>query len=280
MYYVVVSGLSGSGKSTALRALEDAGFFVTDNLPPELWGALYDLAAARGLACVAVSSDSRTRDFLAALDPSWERLRRRDGTRTLFLEASDETLLRRYNLTRRNHPLALGEPSLTVDFARERTLLAPFRALADTVIDTTDLSAAALSARVVALYGGQTGFDLRLMSFGFKYAPPRDADLVLDVRSLPNPHYDSVLKPHTGLEPEVAAYVFAGEGEAFYGRLAAYVRDNAERARDSGRRSYNVAIGCTGGQHRSVAVSERLARELGDLGAHVVDHRDLPETQA
>lgn len=188
MPFIVVSGLSGSGKSTVLRTLEDAGFFTTDNLPPELWGAMHDLATARGLERVAISTDARTRDFLGALESSYERLsRRREDLRVLFLEATADVLLKRYNLTRREHPLG---DSLLVDFARERELLAPLRSIADTVIDTTDLSAGELAERVLKLYRTERDFHLRLVSFGFKHSPPRDVDMVLDVRSLPNPYYD------------------------------------------------------------------------------------------
>ncbi len=272
MQFLVVSGLSGAGKNTSLRALEDAGFFVTDNLAPELWSAQYDLAQSAGLTRVAVSTDSRTRAFLTAVDQAWARLSRKDGVRLLFLEAEDEVLLRRYNMTRRGHPLSEG--SLMLDFQRERELLASLRALADVVVDTGGLTTAELVSRALAFAGAEHGFDLRLMSFGFKHAPPRDADLVLDVRSLPNPYYEPRLSPLTGLDPQVAAYVFS-EGDGYYQSLAAFVRESAQRARAQRRRSYNVAIGCTGGQHRSVAVAERLARELTDLGAHVVDHRDV-----
>ncbi|MBZ9714719.1 RNase adapter RapZ [Deinococcus multiflagellatus] len=274
MPFVVVSGLSGSGKSTALRTLEDAGFFITDNLPPELWGAMHDLVSARGLPCVAISTDARTRDFLGALEASYVRLsRRREDLRVLFLEANTDVLLKRYNFTRREHPLG---DNLMLDFARERELLAPLRAIADTVIDTTHLSARDLSAKVLRLFRLENDFHLRLMSFGFKHAPPRDADLVLDVRSLPNPYYDPVLRPRTGLDPAVARYAFGDpEAEAFYAELRDFVRVAAERARAAGRHGYTVAVGCTGGQHRSVAVAARLAQDLKDLNVDIMDHRDM-----
>lgn len=274
MPFIVVSGLSGSGKSTVLRTLEDAGFFTTDNLPPELWGAMHDLATARGLERVAISTDARTRDFLGALESSYERLsRRREDLRVLFLEATADVLLKRYNLTRREHPLG---DSLLVDFARERELLAPLRSIADTVIDTTDLSAGELAERVLKLYRLERDFHLRLVSFGFKHSPPRDVDMVLDVRSLPNPYYDPALRPRTGLDRNVADYVFQNEdAEAFYADLRDFVRTAAERARAAGRHGYTVGIGCTGGQHRSVAVTERLAADLKALNVEVGDHRDM-----
>ncbi|WP_424951782.1 RNase adapter RapZ [Deinococcus sp.] len=276
MPFIIVSGLSGSGKSTALRALEDAGYFATDNLPPELWGAMSALAQARNIERVVISTDARTRDFLAALDSSFERLKKRhEGVRLYFLEATPEVLLRRYNLSRRTHPL--GDPSLLLDFQREAELLAPLRAIADTVIDTTALNSVQLAERILGLVGVSQGFDLRLTTFGFKHAPPRDVDLMLDVRTLPNPYYDPELRPLTGLDEAVARYVFAGEeSEGFYRHLQAYLRESAERARAAGRHSYSVAVGCTGGQHRSVAVAERLKHDLGDLGARVIDHRDIP----
>lgn len=274
MPFIVVSGLSGSGKSTVLRALEDAGFFITDNLPPELWGSMHDLATARGLERVAVSTDARTRDFLAALEDSYVRLsRRREDLRVLFLEADAEVLLRRYNLTRREHPLG---DTLMVDFARERELLSPLRSIADTVIDTTNLTARELADRVLHTFRLEHDFHLRLMSFGFKHAPPRDADLVVDVRTLPNPYYDPALRPRTGLDRDVADYVFRDpESEVFYEEVREFVRTSAERARKSGRHGYTVAVGCTGGQHRSVAVAARLTRDLGDLNALLTDHRDM-----
>ena len=276
MAFIVISGLSGSGKSTALRALEDADYFTTDNLPPELWSALGKLAQTRGIDKVAVTTDARTRDFLEAIDGSLARLRqRRDDVRILYLEAEAEVLLKRYNLTRREHPL--GDPSLLLDFQRERELLAPLRALADSVIDTTSLSAAQLIERLLSWLDVASGFDLRLFTFGFKHAPPRDVDLVLDMRTLPNPFYDPELRPKTGLDRDVAAYVFGDEAsQVFYQHTREFLREAAERARQHGRRSYNVAIGCTGGQHRSVAVAVRLEQDLSDLGARIIDHRDMP----
>lgn len=274
MPFIIVSGLSGSGKSTVLRTLEDTGFFITDNLPPELWGAMNDLVSARGLKKVAISTDARTRDFLASLESSFARLsRRQEDLRVLFLEANAEVLLKRYNLSRREHPLG---NNLMLDFARERELLAPLRSMADTVIDTTNLSAKELSERVMKMFHLEHDFTLRILSFGFKHSPPRDADLVIDVRSLPNPYYDPELRSHTGLEKDVQDYIFKEEqAEQFYREIRDFVQMSAARSRDSGRHGYTVAVGCTGGQHRSVAVASRLAHDLKDFNVDITDHRDL-----
>lgn len=270
--FVLVSGLSGAGKGTALRALEDQGFFVTDNLPPALWRPLFERALQRGLSRLAVSCDVRTRAFLDDLQPCLESLRERLHPRVLFLEASDETLLQRYNLTRRLHPLG---DTLMLDLARERQLLSGLRAVADVVIDTTALTPAGLSARVAEAFALGPAFGLRLLSFGFKHAPPRDADLVLDVRAMPNPYYLPELRDRSGQEDAVAQHVFSGDGEAFYERLREYLRFSADAARAAGRHTYNVAVGCTGGQHRSVAVVERLLGDLSEFSPRLIDHRDV-----
>ena len=209
MRFVLVSGLSGSGKSTALRALDDAGFFVTDNLPPQMWLEHLRLARLKGVDKLAVCTDARTHLFFDGLEACLDALALETPFQLLFLEASNDVLLSRYNLTRRAHPL--GELSLFMDFRREHELLAPLRERADIVLDTTALGSSELLERVKSVLLLQTEFHLGVSSFGFKHAPPRDADLVLDVRGLPNPHYVPTLKPRTGLDEEVAAYVFRGQ---------------------------------------------------------------------
>lgn len=275
MTFVIVSGLSGSGKSTAMRALEHSDCFVVDNLPPCMWSSLHEEGARRGVKRIAVSCDARTRAFLGGLDEQLEAVRALAGdVRIVFLEAGHEVLLRRYNFTRREHPL--GE-NLMADFLQERQMLVDLRMRADVVIDTSALDERALAARVLEFASVQQRFGLRLMSFGFKHAPPRDADLVLDVRSMPNPYYEDDLREKTGKSPEVAAHVFGNaKAEAFYLQLRDFVESVASRAEQDGRHGYSVAIGCTGGQHRSVAVVERLATELRQLSPKIIAHRDIP----
>jgi UPF0042 nucleotide-binding protein len=270
--FVVVSGLSGAGKTTAGHALEEFGYFVTDNLPPHLWASLLEGCAARGLTRVAVVADARTRFFLEEVDAALEMCARIVKPEVVYLEADDEVLIRRYGLTRRSHPL--HEPTLLGDLREERRVLEGVRMRAERLIDTSNLSAKALIARLRGLYGVDSGFAVTLFSFGFKHGAPRDADLVLDARSLPNPFYAPDLKERSGLEPDVAAHVFSSEGTAFYRELREFAAANLEAAERSGRTNYAIAVGCTGGFHRSVAVVEALARDLSTY--HVqVEHRDL-----
>ena len=267
--FVVVTGLSGAGKTTAVQALEEFGFFTTDNLPPQLWGKTLELCLLQGLTQVAVVTDARTRHFLQDIE-SWLKTVAVKPV-VVYLEADEDVLIRRYGFTRRTHPL--HESTLIGDLRAEREVLSELREQADVVIDTSLLSAKALIAKLRGLFGEDRAFTLSLSSFGFKHGAPRDADLVLDVRGMPNPFYDSILKHRSGLEADVSQYVFSSDGTAFYQLLRDFVSANAELARRSERSSYAVAIGCTGGFHRSVAVVEALARDLSF--ASTVSHRDL-----
>lgn len=271
---LVLTGLSGAGKTTALQALEDLGFFAVDNLPPGLWGRLVNEARARGEERIAVSVDARTERFLDGVEQGLADLTSMGfGPEVLFLEADEASLIRRYSFTRRAHPLAEG--TLTSDIRRENAALLPLRQLAHTVIDTTDLSAAQLRDTLSRKYGDGQTFRLQLVSFGFKRGAPRDADMVLDVRSMPNPYYDPELRSLPGTEHSVASYVLQGGGLAIYEQLTGFVRSMVRLAAGSGRSQYTVAIGCTGGQHRSVAVSERLSQELAPEFLVQVEHRHL-----
>ncbi|HWG85606.1 MAG TPA: RNase adapter RapZ [Deinococcales bacterium] len=271
--FVVVSGLSGAGKTTALHALEELGYYTTDNLPPGLFGPLLQCCLEQEQPLVAVVVDARTRHFLHDLPAALERSGAFREPEIVFLEADDETLIRRYGLTRRTHPLR--EPTLVADLREERRVLADVRARAGTIIDTTSLTARSLLERFGALFGSGGGPILRLYSFGFKHGAPRDADLVLDVRGMPNPYYDPDLEPLSGLDPRVREHVFSPEAVGFYFEVENFLESSLEMAQRAGRKSYTVAVGCTGGRHRSVAVVESLARDINSAWRVAVEHRDI-----
>ena len=279
---VLVTGLSGAGRGTAAKVLEDLGWYVADNLPPELIARMVELGLAAGsrITQLAVVMDVRSRGFTGDLD--WVRrdlATRNIAPRVLFLEASDDILVRRYEQNRRSHPLQGGE-TLAEGIARERALLAPVRASADLVIDTSKLSVHALRESIERAFAGEVvpETSVTVESFGYKYGLPMDADIVMDVRFLPNPHWVDALRPHTGQHPDVRDYVLGQPGaEEFldtYHRLLNVVIDGYRR---EGKRYMTVAIGCTGGKHRSVAMAEALARRLqgGDELTVRVLHRDL-----
>ena len=271
---IVVSGLSGAGTTTALHALEDIGYFAVDNLPPTLWAPLAARAQAVGKERVALSVDVRTAAFLAELDEGLAALAAGGFEPTIvFLSASEQTLVKRYNLTRRTHPL--NEGTLSHDIAAERLALEGIRARAHHRIDTTEMSAKDLTLYLRRSFAEERSFLLRLVSFGFKRGAPIDADLVLDVRALPNPFYEEALRRLSGSEAQVQAHIFTPSGLELYTQLRNLVRTLAGMAKDSGRTTYTVALGCTGGQHRSVAVAERLARDLGGQFDARIEHRDL-----
>ena len=281
--FVVITGYSGAGKSTAMAVFEDAGYFCVDNLPPEMIGSLAELFMHEGskVETAAIVCDVRGGEFfdglvkvLRDLDDSGVR------HRLIFLEADEQVLRRRYQETRRRHPLA---PSGTVEegIAAERAALAPLREHADEVIDTGGLTAAMLRRKLAdEMLPAQASVKLAVTftSFGHKHGPLRDADLAFDCRFLPNPHYEPDLRPQTGLDAEVVAHIDRdGELRQFYAHviplldylLPQYVRE--------GKAHLLIAIGCTGGRHRSVAIAEHLAGHYREVGDYIVDvsHRDL-----
>ena len=271
---IVVSGLSGAGTTTALHALEDIGYFAVDNLPPALWAPLAARAEAVGKERVALSVDVRTSSFLAELDDGLAALEASGFQPTIvFLTATEQTLVKRYSLTRRTHPL--NEGTLSHDIAEERVALKGVRERAHHLVDTTEMSAKELNLYIRRSFAEERSFLLRLVSFGFKRGAPIDADMVLDVRALPNPFYEEALRRLSGSEAQVQAHIFTPGGLEIYTQLRNLVRTLAGMARDGGRTSYTVALGCTGGQHRSVAVVERLARDLADGFDAKLEHRDL-----
>jgi RNase adapter protein RapZ len=281
---VVITGHSGAGKSEAIAAFEDGGYFCVDNLPPRMIGALGELFSfdGSGVERAAVVSDVRGGEYFDDLIAVLDELKSSGLVlKVLFLEADEETLLHRYKETRRRHPLARS--GRIVDGIREeRELLAPLRERADMVLDTTDLTGGALRRRIATELIGrereENQLALTLLTFGFKNGPPRDADLTLDVRFLPNPYYDEVLRPLTGQDAEVVSYVESGtQAGEFYGRLMPLLEFLLPAYVAEGKQHLTIAVGCTGGRHRSITVADRIAREVGqrdDVKLRVV-HRDL-----
>ncbi len=278
----VVTGLSGAGRSTAAKVLEDLGWFVVDNLPPELISTVVDLGAQSraGLTKIAVVMDVRSRRFTGDLAAVIRQLDAKGlRPRVLFLEASDALLIRRFEQVRRGHPLQ-GDGRLADGITRERELLAPLRAEADLVVDTTALTVHELREKIEDAFGTESSAQTKVMvlSFGYKYGLPMDADLVVDVRFLPNPHWIPELRGQTGRDAEVRDYVLGQEGaEEFLDRYHELLRLMSGGYRREGKRYLTLAVGCTGGKHRSVAIAEQLATRLADLdGVPVrVVHRDL-----
>ena len=280
MQLVLLSGLSGSGKSIALNVLEDAGYYCVDNLPAPLLGDLLAHLRLEGQERVAVAADMRGGASIAALPAQLRRIEAEGiAVRFVFLDARDEVLIQRFSETRRRHPLAAGECTLAEAIAAEREALDTLRSLGHR-IDTSNLRPNALRAMIKDFAALEAGGGLILLfeSFGFKHGLPLDADLVFDVRCLPNPHYDPALRPLTGLDAPVSAFL---EAQPEVGKmlgditryladwLPAYIRDN---------RSYlTVALGCTGGQHRSVWFAERLAERFHDQARVLVRHRTLAQ---
>jgi UPF0042 nucleotide-binding protein len=275
---VIVSGLSGAGKTTTLHSLEDLGFFAVDNAPPSLWADLIKTLEAAAINDLAVAIDIRAEVFVDVV-PDEIRVLRNQGhsIEVFFLDAANDILVGRFNLTRRNHPL--NETGLSEDLNRERIILSPIRLLADTILDTSSLSAEDLTKQVRLHFKDEARFTLRVVSFGYKYGVPRDADIVLDVRTMPNPYYDLTLRSLPGTHPSVQTHVFSEEGVHFYNSLRDTVLLLVKRSEVAGRQGYTVAIGCTGGQHRSPAVVERLGRELTSYSGLQFTHRDLPKAQ-
>jgi UPF0042 nucleotide-binding protein len=278
----VVTGLSGAGRSTAAKCLEDLGWFVVDNLPPELIATMVELGAqAQGVITkIAVVMDVRSRAFTEDLSAIIKDLDARGyKPRVMFLEATDEVLIRRFEHVRRGHPMQ-GDGRLEDGIKAERFLLTPLREAADLVVDTTSLSVHQLRAKIEDAFGSGSEMQTRVtvLSFGYKYGLPMDSDLVMDVRFLPNPFWIPELREQTGLDNEVRNYVLSQEGaEDFLERYHELLRLISAGYRREGKRYLTLAVGCTGGKHRSVAISEELATRLSkeDGVAVKVVHRDL-----
>ena len=278
---LIVTGMSGAGRSTAANALEDLGWYVVDNLPPQMLKPLLDLteAAAGVLPRVAVVVDVRGRDLFAHLPDAMQALRERRQIRLMFLDAGDDVLVRRFEAVRRPHPLQ-GDGTILDGIRLERTRLAAVRESADVIIDTSSRNIHQLSTEIAELFSdeGAARHTLTIMSFGFKYGLPPDADLVADMRFLPNPFWKEELRPLTGEDDEVSRYVLDQPGaREFVEAYAAALQPVLEGYQRENKRNSVVAVGCTGGKHRSIVMARELAKRLGsEPGVAVrVKHRDL-----
>ncbi|HEX3707080.1 MAG TPA: RNase adapter RapZ [Mycobacteriales bacterium] len=276
----VITGLSGAGRSTAAKCLEDLGWFVVDNLPPTLIPAVTDLAGRSngGVDKVAVVVDVRSRGFSSDLHAALEGVEQAGlHPHVLFLEAPDEVLVRRFDGVRRPHPLQ-GEGRLVDGIAQERELLRDLRGEADLVIDTSELNVHELRAKIAAAFDEDAAGELHvsMVTFGYKYGLPVDADVVIDCRLLPNPHWVPDLKPLSGDDKAVRDYIFGQPGAAdFVDATTALLRRYEQGYLNEGKQYATIAIGCTGGRHRSVAVANELAERLRADGVDVsLTHRD------
>ncbi|MFC6355487.1 RNase adapter RapZ [Luethyella okanaganae] len=278
---LIVTGMSGAGRSTVANALEDLGWYVVDNLPPQMLRPLVDLVERAGatLPKIAAVVDIRGRDFFLELQDIIQALRSGTELRVIFLDATDAALVRRFESVRRPHPLQ-GDGTILDGITAERSRLSTIREASDIVVDTSDLNIHQLATTIIEQFAAENtaGVRVTLMSFGFKYGLPADADLVVDARFLPNPFWIPELRSKTGEDADVAAYVLGQPGarefidryaQALEPVLAGYQREN--------KRHVTIAIGCTGGKHRSVAIARELAMLLGALPrvAVSVKHRDL-----
>lgn len=279
--FVIITGLSGAGRSEAARCLEDLGFFVVDNLPPELLGKMAELAQRPGgPARIAIVVDARGGVFFGELSKALEDLRaRRVECRILFLDAADDELVNRYEATRHRHPLAPAD-RVVEGIRKERMMMETLRGEADLVIDTTGLSPHDLRERVRDAFSDappEEGLQVSVISFGFKYGAPRDADLVFDVRFMPNPHWILDLRPLPGTDHAVQDFVRSQPPYAtFMERLRGLLDVSVPGYIDEGKSYLTVAVGCTGGRHRSVVVADELAAYFRARGLPVVvSHRDV-----
>ena len=285
MEFVIISGMSGAGKTSALHVLEDIGYYCVDNIPAYLLKTLYDLCLSstdESMKRVAVVVDVRGHENYQSMGASIEAFKKeREGVKLLFFDATTDVLIRRYKETRRKHPLAdrLKDGSVTDAVEWEQALLVPVKRLADFMIDTTYLSNKQLSERVRLMFMENTSQSIMLtfMSFGFKYGIPLEADIVLDVRCLPNPFYIPQLKPLTGLQQEVRDYVLGSEETTGFLKYSLALFDYAVPLyRKEGKSELVVGVGCTGGKHRSVTMAREFERHFHQLGYRcVTHHRDI-----
>ena len=272
---LILTGMSGAGRSTVAHALEDLGWYVVDNLPPSLLPALVSMGTGPQNKELAVVVDVRGGEFFDELAHALADLKKNNSDyRLVFLDATDQALVQRFESTRRPHPLQ-AQDRIVDGIARERTKLEEVRSQADVAIDTTNLNVHQLEKRIGDIFGSGKlhGIRINVLSFGYKYGIPVDADLVLDCRFIPNPHWISELRPLTGLTQQVSQKVLGSEGVADFvhnyvhlinSMIAGYMRE--------GKKFVTIAVGCTGGKHRSVAITQEIAKQLNTIGAEVSAH--------
>ncbi|MFW7393695.1 RNase adapter RapZ [Vagococcus fluvialis] len=277
---VVITGMSGAGKTVAVQSFEDMGFFCIDNLPPTLIPKFWELIKESGkITKIALVIDLRSRAFFEEIQSMLIEIENTKlvDTTIMFLEASDKELVSRYKETRRTHPLAM-DGLVTEGIIKERSLLSELKGEAQLVIDTTNLAPRELREKIMANFKSNdtSTFRVEMVSFGFKYGLPIDADVVMDVRFLPNPHYVPELRPMTGKDKPVYDYVMASEmTEDFYQQYEKLMLSILPGYIKEGKMSLTIAIGCTGGQHRSVALTERLGKRISEDYKTNITHRDI-----
>ncbi len=282
MKFIIVTGLSGSGKSEAMRSLEDMGFYCVDNLPPALIPKFAELCYQSGSTIdkVALGVDVRGRKFFEALHESLNSLRKVNYVfEVLYLDCADDILIRRYKMTRRNHPLSINR-QISEGIKLERTILEPLKEISDFIIDTSNMKPKDLTEEINKIYSNgniNDNLTISVVSFGFKHGIPSDADLVFDVRFLPNPYYIKELKNKTGEDEDVRNYVMDDEiSREFYGKLRDMINFLVPQYIKEGKHHLVIGIGCTGGRHRSVTISNLINDELVEQGYRVVKkHRDF-----
>lgn len=278
---VIITGMSGAGKTVAMQSFEDLGFYCIDNLPPELLITFLDLMMRSGnrMRRVAAVMDMRGGDLFDSLLGALDDLLQAEGvsSKVLFLEADDETLVKRYKESRRSHPLAVGGLILQ-GIQKERDLLAELKGRARSIYNTSDLLPKQLKEKINAEFSSsaEAVFTVNFLSFGFKYGMPIDADIVLDVRFLPNPFYIKELRPMTGLEKEVSSYVLKwGETQILIDKLTDLFKFLIPQYKNEGKSQVVIAFGCTGGQHRSVTLAEFFGEDFKEEFKTAITHRDI-----
>lgn len=282
MKFIIVTGLSGSGKSEAMRSLEDMGFYCVDNLPPTLIPKFAELCYQSNSTIdkVALGIDIRGRKFFEALHESLNTLRRdKYPFEILYLDCADDILLKRYKMTRRNHPLAINR-QIPEGIKLERTILEPLKEIADCIIDTSNMKPKDLKEEISKIYANgevNNNLTISVVSFGFKHGIPSDSDLVFDVRFLPNPYYVDELRSKTGEDQDVRDYVMNSDiSHKFYEKLLDMINFLVPQYIEEGKHHLVISIGCTGGRHRSVTISNLISDELMKQGYRVVKkHRDF-----